>query len=227
MQAGAQALEFNAPLRVPRAEMLVAALRASRGSVVDLGCGRGSLLQRFAAADPDRIATGVDSDAGLIALANSQPTPSERLTFEVADATTWDSSTDVGAIIAIGVSHIFGGPGPMFERLGELCRNGVAIIGDAVWQSPPDAWCRETFGDLPNSAEELADLARAARWTVTSLDLASLDEWDEFEHGWIAGVRAVDTEEAHAFADERAAEYERYRGVLGFAWLTLAKDATV
>jgi len=226
MQAGARALEFNAPLGNARAETLVTELQSSRGPVVDLGCGRGSLLRRFAAADPERIATGVDSDAGLIALAQSQPMPSDQLAFEVADATTWDSSTDVGAIITIGVSHIFGGPGPMFKRLGEVCPDGIAIVGDGVWQSPPDLWCRETFGDLPNGAEALADLARATGWTVTGSELASLDEWDDFEHGWIAGVRAVDTEAAHAFADERAAEYERYRGVLGFAWLTLARGVT-
>lgn len=224
MQAGAHALEFNAPLGATRADAIVATLQSSSGAVVDLGCGRGSLLHRFAAAAPERLAVGVDSDADSIALAQAQPTTSDHLTFEVADATTWTGPDDIGAVIAVGVSHVFDGPTGQFQHVAAMCPDGVSVVGDGVWQANPDSWCRETFGDLPNGVDQLAELARAAGWKVTDAAVSTVDEWDDFEHGWIAGVRAIDTDEANTFADERAAEYERYRGVLGFGWLMLRSD---
>lgn len=223
MKAGANALEFNAPLGSARADALIGNLTASTGTVADLGCGRGSFLRRFAAAAPNRSAIGVDSDAELIAYARSQSPRSDHLTFEVDDASTWAGETDLGAVIAVGVSHVFGGPAATFDHLASICPTGIAVVGDGIWSSQPDPWCLETFGDQPAGVDALADLAITAGWKVIGSDASTIDEWDAFEHGWIEGVRAVETTAAHAFADERAAEYERYRGVLGFAWLTLAR----
>jgi hypothetical protein len=61
-----------------------------------------------------------------------------------------------------------------------------------------------------------------AGWTVERAEKSTLDEWDDFERGWVEGAWRVGSPEARAFAAEREDEYQRhYRGVLGFAWLFL------
>lgn len=109
----------------------------------------------------------------------------------------------------------------------ELRRLGraVAVIGDAVWSSTPGPEHRELFGDLPDGEDGIAEMAEAAGWTVVERARSSIDEWDEFEHGWIEGVRSIGTPAAAALADHRLEEYHQaYRGVLGFGWLFLAAD---
>ena len=143
----------------------------------------------------------------------------DRVTFEVGDAATWPGMA--AAAMCVGVSHAFGGPDPMLERLRVVVPKGTVVIGDAVWQSPPQSWCFETFGELPLGPESLAAQARQTGWKVVETDLSTLAEWDQFESGWVDGVRALGTREALNFADMRERDYQKYRGVLGFCWLVL------
>lgn len=221
--AGANALRFNAPLGAERADRLVGHLvRVGAESAVDIGCGRGELVRLIAAALPEATVTGVDHSVDDIDTARrlSAGHPNQRVRFEVADAGTWQG--DVDAAVCVGASHAFGGSAAMFSRLAELVPSGTVIIGDGVWQATPDAWCRESFGDLPDGSAALADEAAASGWSIVESDLSTPAEWDRFEAVWIEGVRTVGTAEAMAFADQREREYhEHYRGVLGFCWLVL------
>lgn len=224
MDAGASALDFNSPLGVVRVEAMVARLGMTSGTVVDLGCGRAALLARFLDAFPDRAAIGVDNDQPVIERLRTDPTKPAGLTLVSGDAATWEPPAgDVGAVLVVGVSHAFGGPASMLERMRDVFPRTVVVVGDSVWQSEPDAWCKETFGELPRGVEGLAAIARGAGWVVSNPDMSSPEEWDEFEGGWIQGVRDVGSSEALVFADARAAERERYQGVLGFAWLELTR----
>jgi len=221
MDAGAASLRFNAPLGTERADALVDfALRAGPTSAVDFGCGRGTLAHLLAAARPTLNVTGVDTDRDAIAAASDI---AERLGlggrchFMVDDAASFSSQADVA--LCVGASHAFGDSGAMLTALGA---NGHrhAVIGDGVWHTEPSPTLLSMLGEMPTTPE-LCDLARGAGWLVSDVSLSSLDEWDEFESGWGAGVRSVGTPEAEAFADTRWAEYSTYRGVLGFAWLQL------
>ena len=117
-------------------------------------------------------------------------------------------------------AHVLGGLGPTLERIGELMPSGRLAIGDGCWQQPPDAWCEQVFGPLPDRPGGLANAARERGWQVVSLDSSSQEEWDAFEGGWGEGVRSLGEPAADAFADRRWSEYrDHYRGVLGFAWL--------
>jgi len=85
-------------------------------------------------------------------------------------------------------------------------------------------------GELASNSRLTFEVADIAAWAgspdlgaALTIGVSNLDEWDEFEHDWGAGVRSVNTPEDHAFADGRAAENERYQGVLGFGWLTLTR----
>jgi SAM-dependent methyltransferase len=221
--AAAGAIDFNAPLGRARAESLVERLaRFPISSVVDLGCGRGELARLVAAGLPRARVTGIDTDRWAIEAARALTDArslGHRVTFTVADASRWVEATD--AALCIGASHAFGGPSAMLRALTDIAPAGPVVVGDAIWMSAPDPWCVEAFGELPDGPEALAALAVDNGWTVVGLETSTLAEWDEFERGWIAGVRSVGTAEADALADERERQYRAWRGVLGFCWLIL------
>ena len=90
-----------------------------------------------------------------------------------------------------------------------------AIVGDAFFARAPDAWCVETFGELPEGTDAVRAVVRGNGWSVAEFGVSTLEEWDTFEAKWRAGVEA-------SYAAQRKAEYEEhYRGVLGFVWLVL------
>lgn len=223
--AGAAGLRFNAPLSGGRADHLATKLGlGSPRTVVDLGCGKGELLMAIAARLLETNVIGVDTDEELINAATesaARASLDKRVRFVVGDAAEWTGQTD--AVICVGASHVFGGSAEMLSRFAEIMPEGSVVIGDGFWQEAPTAWCLETFGELPGSLGELTAMAEQAGWTVDEAAVSSLDEWDEFEHRWIDGVRRVGTEHATAFADMRLADYQQYRGVLGFGWLVLSR----
>ncbi len=226
-RAGSVAVEVNAPMGTARRESCVDWL-SDRGasSVADLGCGHGRLLVQMAQAQPDLRGTGVDMDEVAIADARSHAGVlgvDQRVAFEVGDAARWSGEAD--AVVVIGVSHVFGGTARMLSHLTGLVtpqEGGVALIGASVWAARPDRWARETFGELLRP-DDMVDQAEAEGWTVDDLDLSTMQEWDDFEDTWTAGVEAVGTPQALAFANERRKESKRYRGTLGFAWLQLVR----
>ena len=226
-RAGSDALRFNAPLGDDRARALVDELgRRGVRSVVDLGCGRGGLARLVTVRLDGVSVTGVDADADAVTAARTSAAEAglgDRVRFEVGDAATWCEPVD--AAIAVGVSHAFGGPAAQFARLANLAASGIALVGDGVWETEPDAWCLTNLGEQPTGAGGLAALAEAAGWTVLAADLSTQDEWDAFEGGWVAGVRSVGSPVAEAFAAERERQYrEHYRGVLAFCWLVLTRS---
>jgi hypothetical protein len=134
------------------------------------------------------------------------------------EAGSWAGRAD--AALCVASAHALGGLGATLDRIGELVPAGRLAIGEGCWQRPPDAWCEQVFGPLPDGPDGVAEAAGARGWQVVSLEISSRPEWDAFERRWGEGVRMLGEPAAEAFADARWAEYrDRYRGVLGFAWL--------
>lgn len=225
LKTGADTLTFNSPLGMRRASALVDRLAEfSPDSVVDLGCGRGNLARAIAVALPNATVVGVDTDTQAIEQAQARAVADRldhRLRFETADAALWPGPAD--ATICVGASHAFGGTAGMLQRLSHIVPQGIAAIGEGVWNQDPDPWCLETFGHLPAGPDALVAEAVSAGWSILEQGMSTLAEWDAFEHGWIAGVRSIGTESATAFARQREHEYQRYRNVLGFCWLVLRR----
>ena len=202
--------------------MLVAQAAAVQpATAVDLGCGWGELLLRVCEATGAR-GTGVDEEGdglergrGLAAARGL----ADRVSFEAADCTRWQGSADV--VLCVASSHAWGGHRGMLEALATHVRpGGRAIVGDGVFTGPATDEHRDWFGDLPS----LGGLCEAAaeRFAVLHHSVSTLDEWDEFESRWRAGLELSDDPEARAFADQRRREYlDGYRGVAGMAWLVL------
>lgn len=221
---GAANLEVNAPMGPRRLEEVVTAAGRAPSKVVDLGCGAAHLLCAIVAATASARGVGVELDPGVVARARAQ-VAAEGLTSRIevveGDAAAWDGTAD--QLVVVGADHAFGGAGPTLHRARELVApDGSVLLGTGVWAVPPAPALREVFGDLPD-VDGLGRAAEGAGWRVRGLTTSDLAEWDDFEHGWNGGVRAIGTPEAVAFADQRAAEYGTYRGVLGFAWLDGAR----
>ncbi|NOX30383.1 MAG: class I SAM-dependent methyltransferase [Actinobacteria bacterium] len=228
MDAGRAAVEFNSPMSTARADSIVESIAGRTYSVasptmVDFGCGRGRLIQKVVERSPGGRGLGLDTDETSLAAARHDAATTglaERVNFQAVDASAWKGVCDVA--ICVGSSHIFGGPAEMFKSLAAQ-QPEVAVVGLEMWEAEPTAWCLEQFGEMAPGIDSLGEQARAAGWQVEAQSTSSLAEWDGFEETWIGGVRSLGTDVAVGFASERYEAYQRYRGVLGFGWLTLVR----
>ncbi|MGI9607150.1 MAG: SAM-dependent methyltransferase [Acidimicrobiales bacterium] len=223
MRAGARSIMFNAPMGVERGEALADFCASNGTSVLDVGCGHGELALLIADRHPHLEVSGLDIDPEAVAGAQQRVEArglADRVTISVGDGAEWSEAADTA--VCIGASHALGGTASMFGRLLPLGRR-AAVVGEGFWTSSPSEELLDIFGDQPDGIAGLGELATSASWSLVAADASTLDEWDAFENGWTAGVRAVGSPEAIAFADERAAEYPAYRGVLGFGWLHLTR----
>lgn len=225
------AMRWNTPLSESHAEELLDHLDLTPATtVVDLGCGWGELLLR-AAARTGAKAIGVDQDpTGLDRGRRAGHDRGLDVTFVEQEAENWRGTAD--RALCIGSSHTLGGSRAMLTRLAEVVPSGRVLVGDGCWETSPTPAAHDIFGDdiLP-----LADLVTACRetgWLVLHLSTADQREWDEFESQHRAGVREwllanpTDPRAAEVRAEHDARENEyltAYRGVLGFAYLVLAR----
>jgi len=116
----------------------------------------------------------------------------------------------------------------------ELLRpGGRLLLGEGFWEREPTSTQLATMS-IPlkqyRSLPDLVDLALDHGYRLLALSQASLDEWDEFESrhalGWerwlLANIDSPHADEIRARADaHRSAWLHGWRGVLGFAYLTL------
>jgi SAM-dependent methyltransferase len=203
------------------------------GRLLDLGCGRGEWIHRALTARAGLTAVGVDLHPG------SDPEDfardlGGRAHLVEADASTWaDGSFDV--VLAVGVSHVFGGPDATLDAVRRhLAPGGRALLGDGIWDAPPTPAALAALDATPEEVPDLAallDLVGQHGFEVAHGHVSSLEEWDEYEWSWTGslaqwaladgrdpGDRAQALEASHAHRD---AWLRGYRGVLGFATLVL------
>jgi len=190
-------------------------------TALDLGCGWGELLLRVCEAT-GAAGTGVDEEGDGLARGRDLAAErglADRVAFVADDCTGWQGTADV--VLCVASSHAWGGHRPMLDALaGHVSPRGRVLVGDGYFAAPASDALREWFGDLPS----LADLCDAAgeRFAVLHHSTSTLDEWDDFESRWRAGLETSDDPEALALAAERRREYlDGYRGIAGMAWLVL------
>ncbi|MEI2774642.1 MAG: hypothetical protein V9G19_01460 [Tetrasphaera sp.] len=148
------------------------------------------------------------------------------------------------AVVCIGASQVWGPPVEAAQPLDYLAavialrdllrRGGRLVYGEAVWCSAPTPEATAALSGRDDeflTADELVHLVRMNGFTVSGVDLASQDEWDNFESGymrrlerWLATHPADHSDAAEVrkqLLDQRARYLDGYRGVLGMAYLTL------
>jgi cyclopropane fatty-acyl-phospholipid synthase-like methyltransferase len=225
------ALRWNTPLSESHADELLDHLALPDAtSIVDLGCGWGELLLR-AKARTSAQAVGVDTDPA--ALDRARRAAQERgldVMFEERPAADWQGTAD--RALCIGSSHTLGGTRAMLARLAQVVPKGRVLVGDGCWENEPTPAAHDIFGDDILPLPDLVAACRETGWQVLHLTTAGRHEWDTFESGHRAGLREWllanpdDPQAAEVAARQDAREQEyltAYRGVLGLAYLVLAR----
>jgi SAM-dependent methyltransferase len=238
-------LAFHGPLSEARAARLVERLtRAHPATVLDIGCGWGELMLRVLAATAAATGVGLDLHEGDLARGRDNAKArglQDRVTFarESGIGTTRDPAD---LVLCVGASHALSDvepPGHLPEALRVLRRlvtpGGRVLLGDGFWQRPPTGaelaamWPDASAGEYHDLAG-LVDLATEAGFRPAWIEVASPQEWDEFESGyqsdaeqWLAAhsdhPRAAEIREQ---VDQHRSHWLRgYRDVLGLVYLTL------
>jgi SAM-dependent methyltransferase len=236
-------LTFHGPLSEARADALVQRLtRHHPTTVLDIGCGTGELMLRVLAAAPEATGTGVDLNADDLARGREAADNrglASRTRF-VEESATGTAHGPADLVLCVGSSQALGDRLP--EALQELRRlvadGGRVLLGEGFWQRTPTPaelsrmWPDAAVTDHPDLATLIGlaiDAGFRPEWTET----ASLDEWEEFESGYLADTEVWLAEHpGHPLAaqtrervDRHRARWLTYRGVLGLAYLTLVPVA--
>ncbi len=134
-------------------------------------------------------------------------------------------------MLCVGSDHVFGDQEDALAALHPLVRpGGVLLFGTGYWQRPPSAEEAAGLGATPDELADLAtlvDTATAAGFRPLDVQTANEDEWNAFESGYLADLEEAlmvdpSADELRAQADaHRRGWLHGYRGVLGFAYLTL------
>jgi SAM-dependent methyltransferase len=230
-------LDFNAPMSAEHVRDLIASLRPLTGaSIVDLGCGWAELLLRVLEDEPTSHGVGVDRDPAAIARAHANAEACgvhDRLRLQCEDATGWSDDTDMA--IVIGASHAWGGTRETLSAIRSLLRpGGRLLLGEGIWEQPPTPQALAALDAQPDdftTLPELVDLCLQCGYRLLALSTATLNEWDDFESRYGAGrerwlLQFPDAPNATDVRTEidthRNGWLHGYRGILGFAYLTLA-----
>lgn len=226
-----QGMRWNSPLSEDHAFDLLNHLDLSNASsLVDIGCGWGELLLR-AIQKSSIKGTGIDNDA--VAIARGQSAASDRslsVNFVNGSAQEWKGTA--GRAMCIGSSHTLGGTRAMLERLAEIVPTGKVLVGDTIWEKDPSDAAVEMMGYGIPKLTELAKMCRETGWQILHLSVADQREWDDFESSHRKGLRewTIQNPDDPRVEGIRKELNERedgylgvYRGVMGFAYLILAR----
>jgi SAM-dependent methyltransferase len=213
--------------------------RRPQARILDLGCGEAAWAMQALAHCPDGHADGVDISPYALERAATAAIDrglADQLSLHERDARTCVPDGDYDLVLCVGSTHVFGGYAETLDQAGRhVNRDGVLMVGEGFWQSPPPA---EALAALDAKASDFSDLAglagqaEKAGWTPVYAHVSDDAEWDDYEWSWVGSLTEwalenpghPDAPEALAAArDHRTGWLTGYRGVLGFATLVLRR----
>ena len=177
------------PITEPKLRLLGEVSGVAAGTrVLDLACGKGEMLCRWAEWFGSG-GLGVDLSPVFLAAAAKRAAElgvGDRVTFRQGDAGTYqpESGTfDIGS--CIGATWIGGGlPGTIELLRPAIRRDGRLLIGEPYWIEPPTEEAVEALGFAPDefaSLEGTLDRFEAADTELVDMVLADGDSWDRYE----------------------------------------------
>ena len=205
----------------------------SRGtSVLDLACGKGEMLCRWAEWFGS-VGLGVDLSPVFLGAAVARAAElgvSDDLTFLQGDAGTYEAQAGAFDVAAcIGATWIGGGLAGTVDLLRPaIGRGGRLLIGEPYWTEPPPDEAVEALGFGPDdyvSLEGTLDRLEAADLELVEMVLADGDSWDRYEAAqwrtiaaWLeANPADPDHDAMRAFLDDGRRNYLRWgRRYLGW-----------
>lgn len=240
-------LTFMSPLSDSDADRLACFLSDGLdGTVVDAGCGWAELLLRTVARAPAAHGLGVDQDE--VSLAHGRTLAKERGLDDRVRLVKGDAKEQLpghaDALICIGASQIWAtsdDPDRVMDYRSALTAlresltpGGRLVYGEGVWsQTPTEAAAAPLAGRLDEFVylPALLDLAVDVGFQPILTLEAAQNDWDVFESGyaavysrWLAAHPTDHPDAEHMrqrAAEQRAAYFGGYRGILGLAYLGL------
>src|SRR4051812_34309341 len=167
---------------------------SAQSRVLDLACGKGELLCRWAQAFGSR-GVGVDLSETFLAAAQARAAGvdvSGRVAFVQGDAGAYEPEAGTFDVACcIGATWIGGGLGGTIELLRRAARpDGFLLVGEPFWRDEPPA---AAYAALGVGREEFTSLAgtldriEAAGAELVELVAASIDDHDRFVAAqWLA-----------------------------------------
>jgi SAM-dependent methyltransferase len=156
--------------------------------ILDLACGKGEMLSRWAGWFGS---TGVGVDLSHVFLAAARERAEElgvaaALTFEQGDAGVYDAQAGAFDIACcIGATWIGGGLAGTAALLRPTLRDGgLILLGEPYWIEEPPEEAVEAFGFAPGDYVSLVGTAErldAAGLDLLEMVLADGDSWDRYE----------------------------------------------
>lgn len=243
--ASGSGLSFASPLSGERAARLIAELAGPRpGTVLDVGCGWGELLLRIVATAPDARGTGIDNYALDVTRGRDNATArglTDRVTFIEGPAAEHITGTTADLVLSVGAWHALAGTIPEALNILRTLVNpgGRLLFAAEFWERPPTdtelarMWPGISRNDYTDIAG-LTDQAIAAGFRPLRIESVTRGEWEDFESG-IAADREqwLLAHPGHPRAAEVRDQLDKardfwlrgHRGLLGFAYLTLATES--
>ncbi|MER7502447.1 methyltransferase domain-containing protein [Nonomuraea pusilla] len=176
------------PLTDEKLDLLGRICRITPGSrQLDLACGKGELLCRWAA---DHGVRGVGVDISKVFLDGARTRAehlgvADRVEFVEADAASHPVASDPYDIVScLGATWIGGGLTGTLELMRRhLRQDGLLLVGDCYWTSPPPAEACESL-DIPEDAfTSLAGTGQRFEETgfeLLDMVLADQNSWDRY-----------------------------------------------
>lgn len=155
--------------------------------VLDLACGKGELLCRWAA-EFGSTGHGVDLSEVFLAAARSRATELEvadRVSYEQGDAGRCEPEPGAYDVVScLGATWIGGGlAGTLGLMRPALAPDGILLVGEPYWTEEPPTEAVEAFGFAPGdfvSLEGTLDRFAAAGTELVEMVLADGDSWDRY-----------------------------------------------
>jgi trans-aconitate 2-methyltransferase len=144
-------LRFAGERARPFAELVARIAADAPGTVVDLGCGEGSLTATLAHRWPGARVTGVDASPEMLAAAAASAMPG-RVAFELGDVRDWAPRSPVDVVVSNAVLHWVPGHERLLPRWAAWLRPGgwLAVQVPGNFRAPTHAL--------------LTELCRSPRW---------------------------------------------------------------
>ena len=154
-------LRFAGERARPFADLVARIAAEAPATVVDLGCGEGSLTASLARRWPEARVTGVDSSPEMLAAAAAAATPG-RVAFEQGDVREWAPPARVDVLVSNAVLHWVPGHERLLPRWAGWLRPGgwLAVQVPGNFRAPTHALLAELCRS-PRWADRLADAAPA------------------------------------------------------------------
>jgi SAM-dependent methyltransferase len=200
--------------------------------ILDLACGKGEMLGRWAEWFGSR-GTGVDLSHVFLAAARERAAElgvADRVSFVQGDASLYEAEAGAFDIAAcIGATWIGGGLAGTMALLRPAIRDdGLLLVGEPYWTEEPPDEAVAAFGFSPDDYVSLAGTAErleAAGLELLEMVLADGDSWDRYEASqwrtvadWLrANPDDPEHEAMRRFLDENRGTYLRWgRRYLGW-----------